>query len=156
MWISEEDQEVNWLNRLWPKRTKDFRICSGKNGNIQFGSTEMNCLFSMTKYEVWTAFGKIMLSRLFLTCYSYLIYSRTSVTQTPTARLHYLTGPRAWIPMIPYIRLLWSNSCIYVFMLLFSFSAFPAVIENRKWKKNYTKTLTIEAPYIGLESLEFT
>ena len=45
--------------------------------------------------------------------------------------------------------------CIYVFMLLFSFSVFSDLrslkIEN---ENNSMKTLTAEAPYIGLESPE--
>ena len=54
------------------------------------------------------------------------------------------------------MRLLWSNFCIYVFMLLFSISIFgdqqSLEIEN---KNNGTKPLTAEAQYKGLEALEF-
>ena len=57
-------------------------------------------------------------------------------------RLSCLTGTHSWVPMIPYMRLLWSNFCIYAFMLLFSFSIFSdrrsLKIEN---ENNSTKTL---------------
>ena len=84
-------------------------------------------------------------------------YGRTSMAQTLMAHLPRLTRTRSWVPMIPYMRLLWSNFCLYVFMLLLSFSVFSdrwsLKIEN---ENNSMKNLTAEAPYIGLESLEFS
>ena len=86
-----------------------------------------------------------------------LVYLSWQIAQNLMALLLFLTRTHSWVPMIPYIRLLWSNCCIYVFMLLFSFSVFcdqwSLKIENGN---NSTKTLTAEAPYIGLESLEFS
>ena len=68
------------------------------------------------------------------------------MAQTLMAHLPCLTRTRPWVPMIPYMRLLWSNFCIYVFMLLFSFSIFS---DRRSLKmeneNNSTKTLTAEA-----------
>ena len=71
-------------------------------------------------------------------------YSWTSVAWTLMARLPCLTRTHSWVPMIPYMRLLWS-----VFMLLFSFS----VLSDRRSLKignenNSTKILTAQAPYI--------
>ena len=63
------------------------------------------------------------------------IYNRTSVARTLMARLLCLTRTRFEVPAVPYMRLLWSNVCIYVFVLLFSFSCFsdrPAVTKSRK------------------------
>ena len=40
------------------------------------------------------------------------------------AHLPCLTRTRSWVPMIPYMRLLWSNFCIYLFVLLILFSIF--------------------------------
>ena len=85
------------------------------------------------------------------------IYSRTSLARTLMARLPCLTRTCSWVPMILYyMRLLWLNFCFYVFMLSFSFSTFSdrrsLKIEN---ENNSTKTRTAEAPYIGLESLDF-
>ena len=80
-----------------------------------------------------------------------LLYSRTSVAQTLVARFPCLTRTCSWVGMIPHMRLLWSNSCIYVLMLLFSFSIFgdrwSLKVENENNNMNY---LTAEAPYIGL------
>ena len=56
--------------------------------------------------------------------YSSYYYSRTSTAQTLMARLPCLTRTRFCVPMIPYMRLLLSNVCIYVFILFFSFSIF--------------------------------
>ena len=60
-------------------------------------------------------------------------------------------------PYDPIFEFLWSSFCIYGFMLLFSFSVFSdrrsVKIEN---KNTRSKILTAEAPYIGLESLEFS
>ena len=57
--------------------------------------------------------------------------------------------------MVLFMRLLWSNFCIYVFTLLSSFSIFneggSLKIEN---ENNNSKTLTAEVSYIGLGSLE--
>ena len=54
------------------------------------------------------------------------------------------------------MRYLWSNFCIYVFMLLFSFCIFSdsrsLKIEN---ENNNMKTLTGESSYVGLGFLEF-
>ena len=79
---------------------------------------------------------------------------RTSLAETLMARLPCLTRTHSWVPMMPYMRLLWSNFCFYVFMLLFSFSIFS---DRRSLKiedeNNNTKTLTAEAPNIRLESL---
>ena len=62
-----------------------------------------------------------------------------------------LTRTHSWVPMISFMKLLWSNFCLYIFMLLFSFSIFSdrqsLKIEN---EINNIKTLTAEAPYIGL------
>ena len=67
---------------------------------------------------------------------------------TRMARLPCLIRTRSWIPMIPYLRLLWSYFSIYGFMLLFLFSIFSdwrsLKIEN---ENNSTKTLTAEAQY---------
>ena len=52
----------------------------------------------------------------------YAKYSRTSMARTPMAILSCPTRTCSWVPLIPYMRLLWSNFCIYGFMLLFSFS----------------------------------
>ena len=81
------------------------------------------------------------------------------MARTLLARLPYLARTGSCAPIIPYTRLLWSNFCIYVSMLLFSFSCFSDLrslkLEN---ENNTTKTLNVEAPYtcIGLESLEFS
>ena len=50
-----------------------------------------------------------------------LIYSRTSMARTLTTCLPCLTRTRTWVPMIPYMRFLWSNFRKYVLMLLFYF-----------------------------------
>ena len=79
------------------------------------------------------------------------------MSRTLMARLPYLTRTRSLVPMIPYMRLLWSNFCIYAFMLSFSFSIFSdrrsLKIEN---ENNSTKTLTVEASYTGLEFTEIS
>ena len=49
---------------------------------------------------------------------------RTSVARTLMVCLPCLIRTCSWVSMIPYMILLWSNFCIYVFMLLFSFSTF--------------------------------
>ena len=55
-------------------------------------------------------------------------------------RLPGLTKTSSSVPMIRYTRLLWSNFCIYVFMLLFSLSIFSdwwsLKIENEKKKQH--------------------
>ena len=79
------------------------------------------------------------------------------MARTLMAHLPCLTITRSWVPLISYMRLLWSNVCICVFMLLFSFSIFSywwsLKIEN---ENNSRKNLTTEAPNIGLDSLEFS
>ena len=79
------------------------------------------------------------------------------MARTLMARLLTLTRTRSCDPMIPYMGILWSNFCIYLFMLLFSFSVFSdrrlLKIEN---ENNNTKTPTAESPYIGLGTLEFS
>ena len=64
---------------------------------------------------------------------------------------------RSWVPIVTYMRIVWSNFCIHVSMLLFSFSVFSdrrsLKIEN---ENNSMKTLAAEASYIGLESLELS
>ena len=71
------------------------------------------------------------------------------MAQTLMARLPWLTRTHSWVPMIPYMRLLSSNFCIYVFLLLFSFSIFSdrrsLKIEN---ENNNTKTLATKVPSI--------
>ena len=66
-----------------------------------------------------------------------------------------LTRTPSWAPVVPYIRHLWSNYCIYVFILLFSISIFSDLrslkIEN---ENNSTKMLTAEVLCMGLWSLE--
>ena len=54
--------------------------------------------------------------------------------------------------MVPCMRLLWSNFCIYVSMLLFSFSIFKD-LQSLKIEKenNNTKTVTTEVSYIGTQ-----
>ena len=54
----------------------------------------------------------------------FALYSRTSMVRNLMACLPCLFRTRSWIPVVPYMRLLWSNLCIYVFVLLFSFSIF--------------------------------
>ena len=46
--------------------------------------------------------------------------SRSLMARALMARLPWLTRARSWVPMISYMRLLWSNLCIIFFMLLFS------------------------------------
>ena len=79
------------------------------------------------------------------------------MAQTLMAPLPCLSRTCSLVPVIPYLRLLWSIFCIYGFMLLFSISVFSdwrsLKIEN---ENNSIKTLTAEAPYIGLESLEIS
>ena len=76
--------------------------------------------------------------------------------RTLMARLPSLVRTRSWVPMISYIRILWPNFCIYVFMLLFSFYIFSDRRSPKIENENYsTKALAVEAPYIGIESLEF-
>ena len=59
--------------------------------------------------------------------------------------------------MVPYIKFVLSDFCIYVFMLLVSFSILAEQqslkIENQN---NSTNTLTAEVSVIGLGSLEFS
>ena len=85
------------------------------------------------------------------------VYSRTSMTRTVMAHLPCLTRTSSRAPLIPYMILLWSNFCIYVFMLLFLFSFFSdrwsLKIEN---ENNNTETVATGVPYKGLEPLEFS
>ena len=46
------------------------------------------------------------------------------IARTLMARVPCLTRYRSWVPMNSYTRLLWSDFCIYVFLLLFSLSVF--------------------------------
>ena len=80
------------------------------------------------------------------------------MARTLMARLHCLTRIRSWFPMIPYMRLIWSNLSIFCFfMLLFSFSIFSDWRSLKvKNENNNMKTMTTEAPYIELDSLEFS
>ena len=84
------------------------------------------------------------------------MYSRTSMARTLLAGLLCLTRTGSWVPLIPYMILLWSNFSIYVLLLLFLFSIFSdqrsLKIEN---ENNNMKTLTAEVSYIGLGSLQF-
>ena len=57
--------------------------------------------------------------------------------------------------MIPYMRLLLSNFCIYVFMLLFSFSIFSDRPLKIEYENNNRKTLIAKSSYMGLGSPEF-
>ena len=53
--------------------------------------------------------------------------------------------------MAPYKRLLWSNFCIHVFMLLFSFSIFTEQRSLKIENENTSmKILTAEVSYMGL------
>ena len=61
-----------------------------------------------------------------------------------------LTRTCSRTPMVLYMRLLWSNFCIYIFMMLFSFSILPVTKIN-----NYTKTLAAEISVMGLGTLQF-
>ena len=74
--------------------------------------------------------------------------SRTSMARTLMARLPCLTRTRSWVPIVLYLRLLWSNFYFNFFILLsfiFYFSdRWSLKIEN---ENNNTKTLTIEIPY---------
>ena len=71
------------------------------------------------------------------------------------AHLPCLFRTRSWVPMVPYMRLLWSDFSIYVFLLLFSFSIF-----SDRWslkieiENNNMKPLTAEA-IDPLESLVY-
>ena len=69
-------------------------------------------------------------------------YSRTSMARTPIARLPSRTGTLSWIPTVQTMRILWSNFCIYVFVLLFPCS----IVSDRRSLKiknenNNRKTL---------------
>ena len=55
------------------------------------------------------------------------------IAQTLMARLPCLTRYRSWVPMNSYLRLLWSDFCIDVFLLLFSLSVFSDWWS--KWKQ---------------------
>ena len=76
------------------------------------------------------------------------------MAQTQMALYPCMSTTCSWVTMIPYMRALWSNFCIFVFMLLFSFSIFSdlqsATIENEN-----SSTKTAEISCVGLESLEF-
>ena len=77
------------------------------------------------------------------------------MARTLMARIPCLIRTRSSVPMVPYMRLLWSILCIYVFMLFFSFSIFSdrwsLKIEN---ENNSKKSLTAEVSYMGLGSLD--
>ena len=79
------------------------------------------------------------------------------MTRTLLTRVPFMTRTRSLVPVIPSMRLLWSNFCIYVFMLLFSFSIFSDRRSLKIENENYNmKTLTLAASCIGLESLKFS
>ena len=81
------------------------------------------------------------------------------MAQTLMAHLPFLTRIHSWVPMISYMRLLWSNFFIYVFMLLhvISFSIFSDLWSLKiKNENNDTKTQTATASCIGLDYLEFS
>lgn len=59
------------------------------------------------------------------------------------ARIPPLTRTRYWVPMIPFMRPLWSNVWYLGFVLLFSFSFLE------------TESLTADVSYMGLGSLAF-
>ena len=73
------------------------------------------------------------------------------MARTLMAPIPCLTRTRFLAPKVPAMILLWSNFCIYVFMLLFYFSGFSdqlsLKIEN---ENNSTKILTAEVFYMGL------
>ena len=81
--------------------------------------------------------------------------SRTLMAQKLKNCLPWLTRTHSWVPMVPFMSLLWSNFCIYIFMLLLSFSIFSGQgsLKIANENKN-TKTLTLEASYIVLGSLD--
>ena len=81
-----------------------------------------------------------------------LHYSRTSMAQTLMARIPFLTRTRSWVPMVPYMRLLLSNFCIYGVVLLFYFSIFSG---RRSLKIENENNSTKSPRYRGLVSLEF-
>ena len=84
-------------------------------------------------------------------------YSRTSMARSLLARLSCLTRTRSWVPMIPFVGLLWSIFCMYVFMLLFAFSIFSDRRSLKIENENYSMiALIAEAPYIDPESLELS
>ena len=75
------------------------------------------------------------------------------MARTLMARLPRMTRTRSWIRMIPKMRLLLSNFCIYVSTLLFSFSFFSDR-RSLNLKMKITQKMTAEVPYTKLESLE--
>ena len=61
---------------------------------------------------------------------------------------------RFWVPMNTYTRLLWSDFCIYVFLLLFSLSVFS---DQRSLKiENENNNRKPKTSYIGLKFPEFS
>ena len=52
------------------------------------------------------------------------MYRKTSMAQTLMACIPCLARTHFWVPVLPYMGYLWSNFCIYVFLLFFSFSVF--------------------------------
>ena len=79
------------------------------------------------------------------------------MAQTLMACLPCLTRTCSWVSMVRYMRLLWPNFCVYVFILLFSVSVFSdqwsLKIEN---EINYMKIVPPEVKYMVLESLELS
>ena len=62
----------------------------------------------------------------------------------------YVTRTRSWVPMVSYMRLPWSNFCIKVFILLFSFSIFSDRTSLKTENEyNSIKTLTAEVYIYG-------
>ena len=79
----------------------------------------------------------------------------TSIARTQMACLPCVTRTHSWVPMVSYetsvVKFL--HLC---FMLLFSFSVFSDRRSLKIENENNMKTLSTEAPYIGLESLELS
>ena len=62
-----------------------------------------------------------------------LKYGRTSMARILMVRLPCLTRTHSWGHMFPHMRLLWSNFCIYITMLSFTFSI-SSDRRSLKWK----------------------
>ena len=78
------------------------------------------------------------------------------IAQILMARLPCLTRYRSWVPMSSYTRLLWSDFCNYVFLLLFSLSVFSDRRSLKIENENNNRKPTVEASYIGLKFPEFS
>ena len=71
--------------------------------------------------------------------------SRALMARTVMTRLPWLTRTRSWIPIVPYMRFLWSNFPAVIFIFCFS-DRWSLKIEN---ENNNTKTLS-RVPKINL------